>query len=65
MELEQEVAITDVDLYKVLKENQVPFSSASAAQSPPSPSPRKNGKPGPKPSQDGHDCKKSKTCNEK
>ena len=57
MELEQKVAIKDVDRYKALKENQVAFSSASAAQSPPSPSSRKNGKPGPKPSQDGHDVK--------
>ena len=58
MELEQEVAIKDVNRYQALKENQVAFSSASATQSPPSPSTRKNGKPGPKPSRDGHDCKK-------
>ena len=54
----------DVNCYEVLKKNQVTFSSVNAAQSPPSPS-RKNGKPVLKPSQDSHDCKKSKTCNEK
>ena len=64
MELEQKRAVKDVEVYEALKENQVTFSSASAAQSPPNPSPRKNGKPGSKPSQDGHDCRKSKTCNE-
>ena len=64
MEQEQKFAIKDVDRYQVLKENQVTFSSVNAAQSSPSPS-RKNGKPVSKPSQDGHDCKKSKTCNEK
>ena len=64
MELEQKCAIRDVSRYEVLKKNQVAFSSVNAAQSPPSPS-RKNGKLVSKPSQDGHDCKKSKTCNEK
>ena len=64
MEQEQKVAMKEVNCYKVLKKNQVTFSSVNAAQSPPSPS-RKNGKPVLKPSQDGHDCKKSKTCNEK
>ena len=64
MEQEQKVAMKEVNCYKVLKKNQVAFSSVNAAQSPPSPS-RKNGKPVLKPSQDGHDCKKLKTCNEK
>ena len=64
MELEQKCAIRDADRYEVLKRNHVSFSSVNAAQSPPSPS-RKNGKPVSKPSQDGHDCKNSKACNEK
>ena len=64
MELEQKCAIRDVGRSEVLKRNQVSYSSVNAAQSPPSPS-RKNGKPVSKPSQDSHDCKKSKQCNEK
>ena len=64
MEQEQKVAMKEVNCYKVLKKNQVAFSSVNATQSPPSPS-RKNGKPVLKPSQDSHDCKKSKQCNEK
>ena len=64
MEVEQGKAIDDVDHHEMLKEHQVAFSSASAAQPPPIPS-RRNGRSSPKPSQDGHDCKKSKTCNEK
>ena len=64
MEIEQGKAIDDVDHHEMLKEHQVAFSSTNAAQSPPSPS-RKNGKPVSKPSQDSHDCKKSKTCNKK
>ena len=62
MELEQKCAIRDVGRSEVLKRNQVSYSSVNAAKSPPSPS-RKNGKPVLKPSQDGYDCKKSKTCN--
>ena len=64
MEIEQGKAINDVDHHEMLKEHQVAFSSVNAAQTSPSPS-RKNGKPVSKPSQDGHDCKKSKQCNEK
>ena len=64
MEQEQKVAMKEVNCYKVLKKNQVTFSSVNAAQSPPSPS-RKNGKPVSKTSQDGYDCKKSKACNKK
>ena len=64
MELEQEVAINDTDHHEMMKERQVLFSSVNAAQSSPSPS-RKSGKPVSKPSQDQHDCKKSKTCNKK
>ena len=64
MELEQEVAIDDTDHHEMLQEHQVAFSSVNAAQSPPSPS-RKNRKPVSKPSQDGHGCKKLKTCNKK
>ena len=63
IEQKQKVAMKEVNCYEVLKKNQVAFSSVNAAQSPPSPS-RKNGKPVSKPSQDGHDSKKSKTCNE-
>ena len=65
MELEQKRAVKDVEVYKALKEKQAAFSSASAAQCPPNPSPRKNGKPSSEPSQDSHNCKKSKTCNER
>ena len=64
IELEQKCAIRDVSRSEVLMRNQVSYSSVNTAQSPSSPS-RKNGKPVLKPSQDGHDCKKSKTCNEK
>ena len=59
MEVEQGKAIDDVDHHKMLKEHQVAFSSASAAQPPPSPS-RRNGRSSPKPSQDGQMVKKIK-----
>ena len=44
MEIKQGKAMDDVDHHEILKEHQVAFSSASAAQSRPSPL-RKNGKP--------------------
>ena len=70
MELEQMRAIKDVEFHetlmeKHLMEKEIAFGNASAAQSTPIPSPKKNGKPVSKPSQDCHDCKKSKTCNER
>ena len=70
MELEQMRAIKDVEFHetlmeKQLMEKQIAFGNASAAQSTPIPSPKKNRKPVSKPSQDWHDGKKLKTCNER
>ena len=65
MELEQMRAIKDVEFHKTLMEKQltekdIAFGITSAAQSTLIPSPKKNGKPVLKPSQDCHNCKKSK-----
>ena len=65
MELEQKKSVKDVEVYEALKENQITFSSANSAQSPPNRSPKKEEKPGKGANQNGHDCKKSKACNDK
>ena len=65
MEVELKCAIKEVDYYKALKENRIAYSNVSASQSTTIPSPKKNGKSVSKPSQDCHDCKKLKACNER
>ena len=65
MEVEGKCSIRDVDHYKALKESWIAYSNVSASQSTTIPSPKKNRKSISKPSQDYHDSKKLKTCNER